>query len=80
MAIPETMTAVVLHDADDMRVERRPVPQPGPGEVLLKVAVASICGTDVKVLHRTLQGQPRRGFHHGPRIRRHRCRGGTGRR
>ena len=58
MAIPETMTAVVLHDADDMRVERRPVPQPGPGEVLLKVAVASICGTDVKVLHRTLQGQP----------------------
>ena len=58
MAIPETMTAVVLHDADDMRVERRPVPQPGPGEVLLKVEVASICGTDVKVLHRTLQGQP----------------------
>jgi L-iditol 2-dehydrogenase len=26
--------------------------------VLLKVNVASICGTDVKVLHRTLQGQP----------------------
>ena len=58
MAIPETMTAVVLHDADDMRVERRAVPQPGPGEVLLKVEVASICGTDIKVLHRTLQGQP----------------------
>src|SRR5215471_19123132 len=58
MAIPETMTAVVLHDADDMRVEQQPVPQPGPGEVLLKVEAASICGTDVKVLHRTLQGQP----------------------
>jgi L-iditol 2-dehydrogenase len=41
-----------------MRVEPRPVPAPGPGEVLLKVNVASICGTDVKVLHRTLQGQP----------------------
>src|SRR5499426_1508808 len=58
MVIPEEMTAVVLHDVDDMRVEQRPVPQPGPGEVLLKVEAASICGTDVKVLHRTLQGQP----------------------
>ena len=58
MAAPTTMTAAVLHDADDMRVEQRSVPQPGLGEVLLKVEVASICGTDVKVLHRTLQGQP----------------------
>src|SRR5215468_11429397 len=52
------MTAVVLHEADDMRVERWPVPEPGEGEVLLKVNVASICMTDVKVLHRRLQGQP----------------------
>jgi 2-desacetyl-2-hydroxyethyl bacteriochlorophyllide A dehydrogenase len=58
MAIPTAMSAVVLHDADDMQVERRSVPEVGPGEVLLKVEVASICGTDVKVLHRTLQGQP----------------------
>src|SRR5436309_2497442 len=58
MTIPTTMNAVVLHDADDMRVEQWSVPQPGPGEVLLKVEVASICGTDVKVLHRVLQGQP----------------------
>jgi L-iditol 2-dehydrogenase len=58
MLIPTTMNAVVLHDADDMRVEERSVPELGPGEVLLKVNVASICGTDLKVLHRTLQGQP----------------------
>ena len=58
MTIPTTMNAVALHDADDMRVEQWAVPQPGPGEVLLKVEVASICGTDVKVLHRVLQGQP----------------------
>src|ERR1700757_4064536 len=58
MPIPGTMTSVVLHGADDMRTELRPVPQPGPGEVILKVKVASICGTDIKVLHRTLQGQP----------------------
>ena len=58
MSIPSTMKAVVLHEADEMRVDARPVPTPGPGEVLLKVNCASICGTDVKVLHRTLQGQP----------------------
>src|SRR5688572_8093992 len=51
------MKAVVLHEADDMRLEERPVPEPGPGEVLLKVNVTSICGTDVKVLHRKLLGQ-----------------------
>jgi 2-desacetyl-2-hydroxyethyl bacteriochlorophyllide A dehydrogenase len=58
MPIPTTMSAAVLHDADDMRVEEWPVPEPGLGEVLLKVNVASICGTDLKVLHRILQGQP----------------------
>jgi D-arabinose 1-dehydrogenase-like Zn-dependent alcohol dehydrogenase len=58
MAIPFTMKAVVLHAADDMRVQAWPVPELGPGEVLLKVEVASICGTDVKVLHRKLLGQP----------------------
>jgi 2-desacetyl-2-hydroxyethyl bacteriochlorophyllide A dehydrogenase len=62
MTIPEMMTAVTLHGADDMRVEQRSVPRLGPSEVLLKVEVASICGTDVKVLHRTLQGQPAEEF------------------
>jgi L-iditol 2-dehydrogenase len=52
------MNAVVLHGADDMRVQSWPLPEPGPGEAVLKVDVASICGTDVKVLHRTLPGQP----------------------
>lgn len=54
------MKAVVLHAADEMRVEQRPVPDPGSGEVLLKINVTSICGTDVKVLHRKLLGQPAR--------------------
>ncbi|HMH50890.1 MAG TPA: zinc-binding dehydrogenase [Candidatus Acidoferrum sp.] len=62
MAMPARMKAVVLHGADEMRVDARPVPEPGTGEVLLKVNCASICGTDVKVLHRTLQGQPSGAF------------------
>ena len=54
MPMPSTMKAAILHGADEMRVQAWPRPEPGPGEVLLKVEVASICGTDVKVLHRTL--------------------------
>ena len=37
MSIPTTMKAVVLHEADEMRVESRPVPKPAPGEALVKV-------------------------------------------
>lgn len=58
MTVPRTMKAAVLHAADDLRVVEWPVPAPGPGEVLLRVAVASICGTDVKVAHRALAGLP----------------------
>jgi L-iditol 2-dehydrogenase len=56
------MKAVVLHEAGDMRLEHCPLPEPGLGEVLLEVDVASICGTDVKVLQRTLMGQPTGAF------------------
>ena len=41
-----TMRAAVLHAAGDLRVEDREVPTPGPGEVLVRVAVCGVCGTD----------------------------------
>ncbi|MEU6602563.1 zinc-dependent alcohol dehydrogenase [Streptomyces flaveolus] len=40
------MRAAVYHGAHDVRIERRPVPQAGPGEVLLRVTRSGICGTD----------------------------------
>ena len=40
------MRAAVLHAAGDLRVEDREVPSPGPGEVLVRVAVCGVCGTD----------------------------------
>ena len=46
MAPVEDMPAAVLHGARDLRIERRPVPAPGPGEVLLRVDVVGVCGTD----------------------------------
>jgi (R,R)-butanediol dehydrogenase/meso-butanediol dehydrogenase/diacetyl reductase len=36
----------VLHGRGDLRVETLPVPRPGPGEVLLAVGTAGLCGTD----------------------------------
>lgn len=48
-----TMRAAVFHGPHDVRVEERPVPRPGPGEVLLEVSHCGVCGTD---LHFVLQG------------------------
>ena len=43
------MKAAVLHGKEDVRLEEVPVPEPGPGEVLIKVRSALTCGTDLKV-------------------------------
>ncbi len=45
------MLAAVYHGPEDLRVEDVPVPRIGPGELLLKVQDASICGTDLRILH-----------------------------
>ena len=42
-----TMQAAVLHGIQDLRVEERAAPLPGPGQVLLRIRRAGICGTDV---------------------------------
>ena len=40
----------VLHGIGDLRVEERPVPDPGPGEVLVAMRSVGICGSDVHYL------------------------------
>jgi L-iditol 2-dehydrogenase len=47
-----TMRAAVLHGQEDVRIEDLPVPEPGPGEILLRNEAALTCGTDVKVFLR----------------------------
>lgn len=46
-AAPSTMRVNVLDAAGRMRLETRPVPSPGPGQVLVKVGSVGICGSDV---------------------------------
>lgn len=40
------MRAAVWHGYKDLRIEEKPVPVPGKGQVLIKVDWAGICGTD----------------------------------
>src|SRR6266705_2204682 len=46
--VPKTMRAGVYREKGIVRVEEVPVPEVGPGEVLIKVAACGICGTDIK--------------------------------
>ncbi|PYM56758.1 MAG: zinc-binding dehydrogenase, partial [Candidatus Rokuibacteriota bacterium] len=46
------MRAQVFHGPGDLRFEEVPVPDLGPGEVLLRIEAALTCGTDVKTLGR----------------------------
>lgn len=46
--LPKTMKAVVTYGPQDYRLEELPVPQAGPGEVIIKVDHAGVCASDVK--------------------------------
>ncbi|XP_012689824.1 sorbitol dehydrogenase [Clupea harengus] len=43
----KTNLSVVLHSQGDLRLEHRPIPEPGPNEVLLQMHSVGICGSDV---------------------------------
>ncbi|MCA1726806.1 MAG: L-threonine 3-dehydrogenase [Actinobacteria bacterium] len=50
MAVPETMRALRKPRPEPgAELADVPVPEPGPGEVLIEVAAASICGTDLHI-------------------------------
>lgn len=46
------MRAMVFHGPGDLRYEEVPWPEPGPGEIVLRIDAALTCGTDVKTLRR----------------------------
>ncbi|BBY30121.1 NAD(P)-dependent alcohol dehydrogenase [Mycolicibacterium sediminis] len=45
--LPDTMRASVMTGVETLRIEDRPVPTPGPREVLVEVAAVGVCGSDV---------------------------------
>ncbi len=57
--IPDTMRAAVYRGINDIRIETVPVPQIGPGELLVKIATCGVCGTDLKKIHTGSHSAPR---------------------
>lgn len=47
-----TMLAAMFYGPMDIRLEQQPIPEPQPGEVLVQVAAATTCGTDLKSYRR----------------------------
>ncbi len=47
-----TMRVAVYHDNSDIRLEERPVPAIGPGEILVRIRASGICGSDVMEWYR----------------------------
>lgn len=45
----DTMSALRLHAPGDLRLDEVPIPEPGTGEVLVKVHRCGICGTDLHI-------------------------------
>lgn len=45
-----TMPALTLSQPGQVRLTDKPVPSPGPGEVLLEVEATTICGTDLRLI------------------------------
>ena len=43
------MKAAVFYGPKDLRIIDRPVPQPGTGEVLIRVRACGVCGTDMHI-------------------------------
>src|SRR5437870_8014226 len=57
--IPTTMLAAVYRGVNDVRMETVPVPEIGPGEILVKVHTCGICGTDLKKIATGSHSAPR---------------------
>src|SRR6266851_7413276 len=57
--LPSTMRAAVYRGVNDVRLEEVPVPEIGPGEILVRVHTCGICGTDLKKIGTGSHSAPR---------------------
>ena len=54
LSIPKMMKAWVLDGPEQLRLVEKPVPEPGPAEVLVRIDAVAICGTDVEIITKGL--------------------------
>ena len=50
LPVPKTMKAGVLDDPEQLMLVEKPVPEPGLGEVLVRIGAVAICCTDVEII------------------------------
>src|SRR3954463_2688795 len=46
----QTMQTLVVLEPDVLEIQEKPVPEPGPNEVLARVRSTAICGTDAHLI------------------------------
>ncbi len=59
LSLQNTMRAAVYRAPDQIITESLPVPEIGPGEVLVRINSCGICGTDLKKIHTGSHAAPR---------------------
>src|SRR4051812_10481434 len=55
---PGLMRANVFRSPGQFGMEEKPIPLAGPGEVIVKVRLTTICGTDIHIIHGEYPVQP----------------------
>ncbi|KLO15826.1 oxidoreductase [Schizopora paradoxa] len=50
--IPSTMKGAYLPGSSQVELRTVPVPQPGPGQVLLQTRASALCGSDLRLIYR----------------------------
>ena len=48
--VPTSMKAWVLDGPEELRLVEKPVPQPGPAEVLVRIDAIAVCATDIEII------------------------------
>src|SRR5438128_9875473 len=48
--IPKTMKAWVLGNPEELALVEKPVPEPGPAEVLVRIDAIAVCATDIEII------------------------------
>ncbi len=61
-AIPDKMKAWVLGKPDEIFLTEKPVPQPGPAEVLVRIDAVAICATDLEIISHGLPARIKGGL------------------
>jgi L-iditol 2-dehydrogenase len=49
--VPKFMNCWVLDDPGQLRYTEKPVPQPGPAEVLVRIDAIAVCATDLEIIY-----------------------------